>query len=55
MLRWAQRSGVRLRCIEPGRPAQNAFAENLIGKFRDECLNDNWFGGLPEAKRLIEA
>ena len=43
------------RIIEPGKPVQNAFAESLIGKFRDEYLNDNWFGGLPEAKRIIEA
>lgn len=55
MFLWSQRTGVRLRFIDPGKPVQNAFAESLIGKFRDECLNDNWFGGMPEAKRIIEA
>lgn len=51
---WAQRTGVTLRFIDPGKPIQNAFAESLIGKFRDECLNENWFGGLPETQRIIE-
>ena len=51
---WAQRTGVKLRFIDPGKPIQNAFAESIIGKFRDECLNENWFGGLPEARRIIE-
>lgn len=54
MFLWAQRTGVRLRFIDPGKPTQNAFAESLIGKFRDECLNENWFGGLPEVQRIIE-
>lgn len=55
MFEWAQRTGVQLRFIQPGKPIQNAFAESLIGRFRDECLNDNWFGSLPQARRLIEA
>lgn len=54
MFEWSQRTGVRLRFIQPGKPTQNAFAESLIGRFRDECLNDNWFGSLAEARRLIE-
>jgi len=41
--------------IDPGKPIQNPFAESLIGKFRDECLNDTWFRSLPEARRIIEA
>jgi putative transposase len=55
MFLWSQRTGVRLRFIDPGKPIQNAFAESIIGKFRDECLNEKWFGGLPEARRIIEA
>lgn len=30
MFEWSQRSGTRLRFIEPGKPVQNAFAESLI-------------------------
>jgi putative transposase len=53
--KWSQRTGARLRFIQPGKPIQSALAESLIGRFRDECLNENWFGSLAEARRIIEA
>ena len=40
---WAQRTGVRLRFIQPGKPCQNALVESFNGKFRDACLNEQWF------------
>lgn len=43
MFDWSERTGVRLRFIEPGKPVQNAFVESFNGKFRDECLNLHWF------------
>ena len=52
---WSARTGVRLRFIQPGKPIQNAFVESFIGRFRDECLNQHWFGSLDEAARVIEA
>ena len=52
---WAFANGVRLHFIEPGKPVQNAFIESFNGKFRDECLNQNWFVSLGEARRIIEA
>jgi putative transposase len=52
---WSARTGVRLRFIQPGKPIQNAFVESFIGRFRDECLNQHWFGSLAEAARIIEA
>jgi putative transposase len=52
---WAFANGVRLHFIEPGKPVQNAFIESFNGKFRDECLNQNWFVGLAEARQIIEA
>jgi putative transposase len=52
---WAFSNGVRLHFIEPGKPVQNAFIESFNGKFRDECLNQNWFVSLAEARALIEA
>ncbi len=52
---WAYAHGVALHFIEPGKPVQNAFIESFNGKFRDECLNQNWFGSLDEARRIIEA
>ena len=45
---------VVLHFIEPGKPAQNAFIERFNGKFRDECLNQNWFLDLPRARKVIE-
>jgi transposase InsO family protein len=42
MLTWAHRNGVTLRLIEPGKPNQNAYIESFYGRFRDECLNENW-------------
>jgi putative transposase len=51
---WACRRGVRLNFIRPGKPIENAFAESFIGRFRDECLNENWFISLNNARELIE-
>ncbi len=52
---WAWRNGVRLNFIEPGKPTQNAFIESFNGRFRDECLNENWFLDLDDAREIIEA
>ncbi len=51
---WAYRKGVNLSFISPGKPIENALAESFIGKFRDECLNANWFMNLNHARDLIE-
>jgi len=40
---WSEQRGVRLEFIQPGKPAQNAYAESFNGRLRDECLNANWF------------
>jgi putative transposase len=52
---WAHARGVKLAFIQPGKPTQNAYIESFNGRFRDECLNDNWFLTLHEARVLIEA
>ncbi|TKR53235.1 transposase, partial [Allopusillimonas ginsengisoli] len=52
---WAQQRGVTLAFTQPGKPTQNAYIESFNGKFRDECLNDNWFTSLCEARVLIES
>ena len=51
---WAYRRGVALHFIRPGKPVDNAFIESFNGKFRDECLNENWFLDLDDARRRIE-
>ena len=55
MLGWAHERGVQLFLIEPGKPNQNAYIESFNGRFRDECLNENWFTNLHHAKVVIEA
>lgn len=40
--------------IEPGKPWQNAKCESFNGKFRDECLNQEYFSSLAEARVVIE-
>ena len=52
---WCQETGVGWHYIAPGKPTQNAFVESFNGRLRDECLNDNLFGNLAEARRIIEA
>jgi putative transposase len=51
---WAYRHGVQLHFIRPGKPVENAYIESFNGKFRDECLNENWFIDLEDAKNKIE-
>lgn len=52
---WAYQKGIKIHFIEPGKPVQNAFIESFNGKFRDECLNANWFLTMAEARVIIEA
>lgn len=51
---WACKRGVKLDFISPGRPVQNAFRESFNGRFREECLNENLFHDLADARRKIE-
>lgn len=53
--KWAYEHGVKLHFIQPGKPVQNAFIESFNGKIRDECLNQNYFRTLDEARLKIEA
>lgn len=46
---------VALHVIDPGKPIQNAHCESFHGRLRDECLNAQWFLGLADARRLVEA
>lgn len=54
MLAWAERTGVELHFIDPGKPTQNACIESFNGKFRDECLNEHWFENLSDARQIVE-
>lgn len=50
---WAHSHGVRHILIQPGRPMQNGYIESFNGKFRDECLNEQWFETLHQARSTI--
>jgi putative transposase len=52
-LGWVQKHHIRHVLIEPGRPTQNAYIESFNGTFRDECLDENWFESLPQARTSV--
>ena len=54
ILGWCADQGIELVHIQPGRPMQNGRVESFNGRFRDECLNANWFVNLADARDKIE-
>jgi len=50
---WASSHGIQHILIQPGRPMQNGYIESFNGKFRDECLNEQWFDTLLQARSTI--
>ena len=54
VLRWITESGIDTAFIDPGKPWQNGTDESFNGKFRDECLNLEWFRNRTEAAVVIE-
>jgi len=51
---WAYLNGVELDFSRPGKPTDNAFIEAFNGRLREECLNENWFLCLEDAKEKVE-
>jgi putative transposase len=51
---WLHDQHVGPSFIAPGHPWQNGFIESFHGKFRDECLNREWFTTGHEATIVIE-
>lgn len=54
-LQWAYSRNIELHFIDPGKPVQNCFVESFNGRMREECLNENWFRSLNEARLTIAA
>ena len=52
---WAYLNGVELDFSRPGKPTDNAFIESFNGRFRQECLNENWFLSLEDAREKAES
>lgn len=51
---WAQRHGVELEFIQPGKPTQNSYVERFNRTFRDEVLNFYVFSRLSEVRDITE-
>lgn len=51
---WAYGEKVKLDFIRPGKPIENAHIESFNGRFRDECLNEQVFTSLSDAREKIE-
>jgi transposase InsO family protein len=51
---WLAGLGTRPLYIEPGSPWENGYCESFNGKLRDECLNQEIFYSLKEARVVIE-
>ncbi len=47
--------GVTLDCSRLGTPTNNAFIDSFNGKFRAECLNQNWFMSFDDAVGKCES
>ena len=54
ILEWIEHSGIGSALSDPGKPWQNGTDESFNGRFRDECLNLEWFRSRREARVVIE-
>lgn len=52
---WAYQRQIHLQFSRPGKPVDNRFIESFNGRFREECLNDNWFMSLRDAREIVES
>lgn len=52
---WAWSRGVTLDFSRPGKPTDNAFVVPSNGKVRAECIDQNWFLSLDDARAKYEA
>jgi putative transposase len=53
ILKWAKDNDVEWHYIDPGKPQQNAFIESFNGSLRDECLNEEIFDSLADARQKL--
>jgi putative transposase len=52
-LAWCIERKIAMNHIQPGKPMQNGHIESFNGRFRDECLNANWFRNVFDARQKI--
>ena len=53
--KWVYEQGNRIDFSRPGTPTDTATVESFNGRLRQECLNENWFMSLEDARCKIEA
>lgn len=53
ILKWANENGVEWHYIDPGKPQQNGYIESFNASLRDECLNEEIFDSLDDARRKL--
>ena len=53
MLKWGATNGIQLHFIDPGKPVQNCSIESFNGRFREECLSEQFFPSLGVAQDEI--
>ena len=51
---WAEKHGVKLEFIQPGKPTQNSYVERFNRTFRHEVLDFYVFGRLSEVREIVE-
>ena len=53
ILKWTNDNRVEWHYIDPGKPQQNGYIESFNGNLRDECLNEEIFDSLTDARRTL--
>ncbi len=52
-LKWAKDNKVEWHYINPGKPRQNGTIKSFYGSLRKECLNEEIFDSLADARRTL--
>jgi putative transposase len=50
----AKKRDIKPHFNQPGKPTQNACVESFNGKFREYCLDLNWFASIDDARAIID-
>jgi putative transposase len=51
---WAEKKGVTINHIQPGKPAQNGFIERFNRTYREDVLDQYWFSNLQEVREITK-
>ena len=51
--KWVAKAGAQIQYIAPGSPWENGYCESFNGKLQDECLRQEIFYSLKEARTVI--